>query len=266
MGMVYNREHTVSMRTVSAGLTHVGLRRSHNEDFYHCDDRMGLYIVADGVGGHAKGEVASREAAGEVVVWIRRHAAEIDTRLERGTPEEITAVRRLVETAVQNACYMVFAMAEQDPEKHGMSTTISTLLLRGGHAFVGQVGDSRVYRARKGTLAQITEDHTLVNYRLKQGLITAEEARTSSAKNVITRAVGHKDYVQVDTFEDDALPGDRYFLCTDGFHGYTPPPPDDEVLKIVTLPTLEAGVKAAIDLGNRMGGRDNVTAILVRVL
>jgi serine/threonine protein phosphatase PrpC len=252
------------MRTLSAGLTHVGQRRSHNEDFYFCDDRLGLYIVADGVGGHAKGEVASREAAEETVVWMRRHLAEIDRRVETGGEAEIIAVRRLVETAVQNACYMVYAMAEQDPEKHGMSTTISVLLLRGGHAFVAQVGDSRVYRARAGGLEQITEDHTLVNVRLKQGLITAEEARSSSARNVITRAVGHKDYVQVDTFEGMAIAGDRYFLCTDGFHGYFPS--DEEVLEIAMAPTLEGGVRRAIDLANHHGGRDNVTAILVRVL
>lgn len=252
------------MRSLSAGLTHVGLKRSHNEDFYFCDDRLGLYIVADGVGGHAKGEVASREAAEEVVVWMRRHGLEIDERLARGGPDDIFAVRRLVESAVQNACYMIFAMAEQDPEKYGMSTTMSALLVRAGHAFVAQVGDSRVYRLRDGTLEQITEDHTLVNYRLKQGLITQEEARTSNAKNVITRAVGHKDYVQVDTFAAEASTGDRYFLCTDGFHGYTPP--DDDVREIVGTASLEAGVRRAIELANQLGGRDNVTAVIVRIL
>jgi PPM family protein phosphatase len=252
------------MRTVSAGLTHVGQKRTHNEDFYVCEDKLGLYIVADGVGGHAKGEVASREAVEEVVIWVRRHAAEIDRQLAIGGAEEITAVRRLLESAVQSACYMVFALAEQDPEKHGMSTTMSVLLLRQGHAFVAQVGDSRVYRARGGVLVQITEDHTLVNYRLKQGLITAEEAKSSTAKNVITRAVGHKDYVQVDTFDGEAFASDRYFLCTDGFHGYSPS--DDQVLELVTAASLETGVRRAIDLANGLGGRDNITAVLVRVL
>jgi protein phosphatase len=137
-------------------------------------------------------------------------------------------------------------------------------VVRGGRAFVAQVGDSRVYRARDGVLSQVTEDHTLVNYKMKQGLMTADEAKTSSVRNVITRAVGHKDYVEVDTFESPVLVGDRYFLCTDGFHCYMPE--DDQVLAIVTTPTLERGVRRAVDLANDLGGRDNVTAVLVRVL
>lgn len=252
------------MRTVSAGLTHVGQRRAHNEDYFLCDDKTGLYVVADGVGGHAKGEVASREAVEEAAMWVKRHLQEIDRRLERGTIEDIAAVRRLVESGVQSACYMVYAMAEQDPEKHGMSTTMSALLVRGGRAFVAQVGDSRVYRVRENELMQVTEDHTLVNHKVKQGLMTAEEARTSPTRNVITRAVGHKDYVEVDTFESEAKGGDRYFLCTDGFHGYLPA--EQEVQGIMTAPTLERAVRRAVDLANELGGRDNVTAVMVRVL
>jgi serine/threonine protein phosphatase PrpC len=220
--------------------------------------------VADGVGGHAKGEVASRTAVEEVVMWVRRHLPEIDARLASGGADDVAAVRRLLESGVQSACYMVYALAEQDPEKAGMSTTMSALLVRGGRAFIAQVGDSRVYRVRAGELLQITEDHTLVNYRLKQGLITAEEARVSAVRNVITRAVGHKDYVQVDTFDAEASAGDRYFLCTDGFHGYTPP--DRDVLALVSTPMIERGVANAIDLANQLGGRDNVTAVIVKVL
>ncbi|SRR6266568_4093640 len=251
------------MRTLSAGSTHVGQKRAHNEDFYVCDDRLGLYVVADGVGGHAKGEIASREAVEQVVMWVRRHLADIDRNIAEGG-DGLAHVRRLLESGVQSACYMVYALAEQDPEKHGMSTTMSLLLVRGGHAFVAQVGDSRVYCMHGGEITQVTEDHTLVNYRIKQGLMTEEEARTSAAKNVITRAVGHKDYVQVDTFEFPAVAGDRYFLCTDGFHGYDPDP--DEVAAIVKAPTLDGGVGDAIDLANRLGGRDNITAVLVKVV
>jgi protein phosphatase len=251
------------MRTVSAGGTDVGRKRPHNEDFYVCDDRTGLYVVADGVGGHAKGEIASREAVEEIVGWVRRHLAQIDADVLKGD-DGLVAVRRLLESGVQSACYMIYGLAEQDPEKYGMSTTLSLLLLRGGHAFIAQVGDSRVYRQRGDETVQVTEDHTLVNYRLKQGLMTEAEARTSAAKNVITRAVGHKDYVQVDTFDSVALAGDRYFLCTDGFHGYEP---DAEIVRgIVATPKLEQGVRAAIDLANELGGRDNVTAVLVQVV
>src|SRR5262249_27735147 len=143
----------------------------------------------------------------------------VDREMMTGTADAIERIRRLLESGVQQACYMIYGLAELDPAKRGMSTTLSVLLLRNTRAFVAQVGDSRVYRLRGNSVVQLTEDPTLVNYKLKQGLITAEEANRS-AKNVITRAVGHRDYVEVDTFDTDCLPGDKFFLCTDGFHGY----------------------------------------------
>jgi protein phosphatase len=251
------------MRTLSAGLTHVGQKRHHNEDFFLCDDVVGLYVVADGVGGHAKGEIASQEAVEQMVMWVRRHLAEVDREVSSGGPDGLFRVRRMLESGVQSACYMIYGIAEQDPEKRGMSTTISVLLVRTGHAFTAQVGDSRVYHLRASKLTQITEDHTLINYRLKQGLITAEEAKRASGKNVITRAVGHKEYVQVDTTGEKVEAGDRFFLCSDGFHGYVEA--DDEVVGIVQAEPMDKGVKRAIDLANERGGRDNITAILVTV-
>ena len=129
-------------------------------------------------------------------------------------------IRRLLESGVKNACYMVFGMAELDPEKKGMSTTLSALLIRANLAFAAHVGDSRVYRVRKGAVLQLTEDHTLINYKVKHGMMTKAEAEKASGKNVITRAVGHKDYVQVDTADIDVAAGDRFLLCSDGLHGY----------------------------------------------
>jgi protein phosphatase len=222
------------MRTVSAGLTDVGKKRPHNEDALVVDDVLGLYIVADGVGGHAKGEIASNESVEEVAMWVRRHLPEIDEGLAQGSADAYAKIRRLIESGVQSACYMLFALAEQDPEKKGMSTTMSLLLARNGHAFVAQVGDSRVYRLRGEALSQLTEDHTLINYKLKHGLITPEQAKSSQGKNVITRAVGHRDYVQVDTFDVAVVPGDRFMLCTDGLHGYLDT--DDEVTARTTSP------------------------------
>ena len=251
------------MRLVSAGLSDVGRRRPHNEDAFLCDDSLGLYIVADGVGGHAKGEVDSAEAVEQLAMWVKRHVGDMDRAIALGGADARVDLRRLLEGGVQSACYMVYGMAEMDPEKRGMSTTMSVLLVRGGHAFVGQVGDSRVYRLRGGVLTQLTEDHTLVNYELKHGLITAEEARTATKKNVITRAVGHKDYVQVDTFDAEVMPLDRYFLCTDGLHGYIDD--EEELAEIMTTEPIEQGVKKAIDDANRLGGRDNITAIICAV-
>jgi protein phosphatase len=250
------------MRISSSGLTDVGRKRPINEDSYQCDDAIGLYVVADGVGGHAKGEIASQEAVEQVVMWVRRHLPDLDAAMARGE-DGYTEVRRTLESGVQSACYMVFGLAEQDPDKRGMSTTMSVLLARNGHAFVAQVGDSRVYRMRGGALTQMTEDHTLINYKLKHGLITPEEARKAGGKNVITRAVGHKDYVQVDTFQAEALAGDRYLLCTDGLHGCVQQ--DAEIVTLLAASTLAEATRGAIDFANDRGGRDNITAVVVQI-
>ena len=133
----------------------------------------------------------------------------------------------------------------------------------GHHAYAAHVGDSRVYRVRDDSVLQITEDHTLINYKLKHGMISAEDAEKSSAKNVITRAVGHKDYVQVDTFAEAAELDDRYLLCSDGLHGYFRD--NLEVATLLSMEPMEAGARRAIQLANERGGRDNITALLVRV-
>jgi serine/threonine protein phosphatase PrpC len=251
------------MRNHSVGVTDVGRRRPHNEDYFLCDDEVGLYVVADGVGGHAKGEIASQEAVEQLHMWVRKHLRDADKYISTKTIEGLLTVRRMLESGVQSACYMVFGMAEQDPEKRGMSTTMSALLIRRGQSFVAQVGDSRVYRMRQGVLTQMTEDHTLVNYKLKQGLITAEEAKNATGKNVITRAVGHKDYVQVDTGQDAVVSGDRFFLCTDGFHGYMND--DVDLVSILRVEPIEKAAKAAISYANDRGGRDNITAVIVSI-
>jgi protein phosphatase len=157
---------------------------------------------------------------------------------------------------------MVFAMAELDRDKTGMGTTISALLVLGNHAVIGQVGDSRVYRVREGATAQLTEDHTLIAWELKQGLITPEQAKKSPHRNIITRAVGNRDYVQVDTSLVELLPADRYLLCSDGLHGYLRP---DEIAPMCVADG-QTVVNQLIDLANTRGGKDNITAVLVEVL
>jgi serine/threonine protein phosphatase PrpC len=255
------------MHTRSAAQSDVGRKRQINEDSFHRDDALGFYVVADGVGGHSKGEVASQEAVEQLVMWVRGRRGELDPLCQRvatGDHEARWDIRRLLEAGIKSACYMVFGMAELDPEKRGMSTTMSCLLVAGGNCYAGHVGDSRVYRVRAREVLQVTEDHTLINYKLKQGLITAEEAQTMSGKNVITRAVGHKDYVQVDTADLDARAGDRFFLCTDGMHGYLDEP--SEVAELVGDGPLEDGVAAAVALANTRGGKDNITVLAIEVL
>ncbi|ACY18360.1 PP2C family protein-serine/threonine phosphatase [Haliangium ochraceum] len=258
------------MITVSVGLSDVGRKRTVNEDALHRDDSMGFYVVADGVGGRSKGEIASRETVEQLRMWMRDSAPELEkwvSACERGDRDAIWEVRRLLENGVQSACWMVFGMAQLDPEMRGMSTTCSALLIRGGYAFAAHVGDSRVYRLRdrdnERTVLQLTEDHTLINYKLKHGLLTPEEAAQAPGKNLITRAVGHKDYVQVDTADIDVRPGDRFLLCSDGLHRYLPE--DGEVADLIGADSIQTSAHAAIALANQRGGKDNITAVVVEV-
>ena len=229
------------------------------------DDALGLWVVADGMGGQAAGEVASQQAVETVHEMVRGglHPRE-STRpapFNGGAPAKpvLPNRARVLESAVQAATYMVFGMAEQDRSKSGMGTTISVMLSTPTGALLGQVGDSRIYRVRGGFAQQLTEDHTLINWQLQQGLITEQEAKTSKQKNVITRAVGNKDYVQVDILEVDVEPGDVFVLCSDGLHGYLT---TEEIPSIVELGDRRA-VDALIDLANLRGGKDNITVALV---
>jgi PPM family protein phosphatase len=253
------------LRRRSYALTDIGRKRPQNEDAFLADDTLGLYVVADGVGGHAKGEVASAESVEQVRNYVSANYALVSSLLAHGDDGEVDRrmeLRRLLESAVQNACYMVFSIAEQDPEGVGMSTTLSALLVAGDLAGIAQVGDSRVYRLSHGATSQITVDHTLLNQRLREGLASPGEARTMRGRNVITRAVGHHDYVEVDTFAVDLEPGDRFLLCTDGLHGYLAP---GEVDALLAEPTVEAAVRRGVDLANERGGKDNITALVVGI-
>ena len=239
----------------------VGRVRKGNEDAFFRDDALRLYVVADGMGGHAAGEVASAEAVDTVFGMVKRGLPALgDPEVALDEPRARAACR-IVEGAIQAATYMVFAIGELDRKKSGMGTTISCALFVGGSIVVGQVGDSRVYRIRDLEAEQLTEDHTLIAWQMKRGLISEEEARVSPYKNVITRAVGSRDYVEVDTAVYDVAPADRFLLCSDGLHGYL-----NEV-DLATLSELggQQAVDALVDAANERGGRDNITAILVEV-
>ena len=255
------------MKLLSVARTDVGRRRQINEDALFRDDARGFYVVADGVGGHNKGEIASREAVEQLRMWVSGAGRDLDRLVAQvlgGDGEGVWEIRRLLESGVKSACYMVYGMAELDPEKKGMSTTLSALLIRANLAFAAHVGDSRVYRVRQNSVLQLTEDHTLINYKVKHGMMTKAEAEKAAGKNVITRAVGHKDYVQVDTADIDTAIGDRFLLCSDGLHGYFTS--ETEVAQLCGDGELEECAEAAIGLANQRGGKDNITAVVVEVL
>jgi protein phosphatase len=248
----------------SSGKTDVGRVRKHNEDSYLIDDELGLYVVADGLGGHAAGEVASEEAVYTIRAWVRRERPRVISLVEDPyDTEQQAAAENILRGAIQAATYFVHSMAEFDDSKAGMGTTASVLMLIGRVAIFGQVGDSRIYLARDEQIAQITEDHTLIAAQIREGMITEEEARYAPHRNVITRAVGSHEYVEVDTRVVETVPGDRFLLCTDGLHGYLES--NEEALRFLMLP-IDVATTQLTELANTRGGKDNITSIVVEVL
>ena len=255
------------MRCSAIGLTDVGRRRQSNEDSYLVDAQLGLFVVADGMGGHNAGEVASGEAVDALHAMVKREEAGLRALEELASADAKAAsfalhkTLRVVESAVQAATYMVFGLGQANPDQRGMGTTLSVLLVRGGYAITAQVGDSRIYMVRDKTVEQLTEDHTLVAWQLKKGIITEEQARVSRQKNVITRAVGSREYVQVDTRSFPVFVGDRFLICSDGLHGYL----EETEIGGIMAGALDQVVERAIQIANQRGGRDNITAIAVEL-
>ncbi len=247
----------------SIGHTDVGRVREHNEDAYAVNDELGLYVVADGMGGAAAGEVASAEAVDTVSGMVRNGREKIQAFNNNPSEENRFAVRRMLESALQAATYMVFGMAAQDPSQKGMGTTISALLIANDQAFIAQVGDSRVYVMRGGRCVQVTQDHTLVNLHVSMGILTPEQAKTAKNRNLVTRAVGVREYVQVDTFDLKCQSEDAFLLCSDGLHDYYKD--EKEILETIGVgeKNLMAAAKRLIAKANERGGRDNITSVLV---
>jgi serine/threonine protein phosphatase PrpC len=250
------------MATRHYGFTDVGRVRAHNEDAFLADAALGLFVVCDGVGGRARGEIASQETVEFICDFIKGDATDIEVARAGGSLDEAARVRlaALVRGAIQSACYMVHTMGEMDPERRGMSTTASVVLITGAWATVGWVGDSRVYLGHAGEHVQLTDDHTLVNFQIRQGLMTPEEARLSRLKHVITRAVGHREFVEVDTRQLELSPGDKLLLCSDGLHEYIE---DDPLLTSLFDMPLDRAAREAVRHANDCGGRDNITALFV---
>ena len=244
------------------GLTDVGRKRQHNEDSMLVDAQLGAYVVADGMGGHAAGEVASARAIEVFKQQIASNRQALKDLQSNPTQANRGAAAALVEVSIQRACADIYRMAAADSTKRGMGTTFVCLVVAGSKGVIGHVGDSRVYLVRNGQCHRLTEDHTLVAAQLKAGTITKEQAATSQYRNVITRAVGIQESVQVDTLIVDLLPGDTFILCSDGLHGYLQ---DEEVAPIVAAAPAKELPKKFITLANERGGKDNVTAVLVSV-
>ena len=246
--------------------TDVGKKREINEDNFLVDKKLQLFVVADGMGGHASGEVASQLAVHEFRAAVESNKDMIERFANGDTSVRPQDILAMLESAIHSAGSAVYQRGQDEPEKRGMGTTTSALLITGERGFIAHVGDSRIYMLRAGQVVQLTEDHSLLNELIRRGKITKEGFEDSpykAYKNAVTRAVGVYETVQGDTIDFEILPGDQFLICSDGLHAYL----DDA--KIIEL--LRAG-DAATDVAQKLvahanagGGHDNITALVVRV-
>ncbi|MFB6371834.1 MAG: protein phosphatase 2C domain-containing protein [Bradymonadaceae bacterium] len=242
--------------------TDTGRKRGHNEDNFLVDRSLGLFVVCDGMGGHAAGEVASAAA----IQTIRSIVAEGGPSIQQGSglhrrPDDESAILELLERAVQEASRRVWQMGQDDEDRRGMGTTCSLIMFVGQRGFVAHVGDSRIYRMREAGVTQLTDDHSLRNHLIQEGQLDADEEM--DRENAVTRAVGAAETIEVDSFAIDLTPGDRFVLCSDGLTEYLDDP--DVLLEVAGAKDLEAATDACIAHANTSGGKDNVTALLVEV-
>lgn len=253
------------MKIRYAAKTDVGMKRTHNEDYFSLIEDEQLFLVADGMGGHASGEVASKMAAETISEFYQRTREDEDVTWPYKMDRSLSYVENRLVCAIKLANLRIFETSCRDIRYKGMGTTIVSTLVVGDKVYVGHVGDSRVYRIREGGISQLTRDHSLLeDYKEAKPDMTEEEERNFPHKNVITRALGMRETVQVDIRAHQIKSGDVYLLCSDGLSGMVP---DDQILQITTnAKSLERAVAELVDAANRNGGTDNVTTLMLQCL
>jgi len=246
------------------GLTDVGRKRKHNEDAYLVDAERGLFVVADGMGGHAAGEVASRITVESMQEFIAASDDPTDSSWPFGYGNRSASGGNRLTAAVEKANEKVMRAVANRPELKGMGTTVVAALIEAERATLVHVGDSRAYLFRDGDLKRLTDDHSWVQEQVNAGILSEDEAKTHPLKNVVTRALGGSPHVSVDLIEVPLRPGDRFLLCSDGLTGMVT---DEEILEFFqTEPPPESAVRRLVELANERGGVDNITSIVVDVL
>jgi protein phosphatase len=250
------------LRIEVAGQTDVGRKRAHNEDNFAVFSHLGLYIVADGMGGHASGEVASKMAIDTMSQFFETTSQDP----ERTWPYKMDRSKGYEENrlvcGIKLSNLRIFESAQKNSKQRGMGTTIVSLFAVEDGIYICHVGDSRVYRVRNGKIEQLTEDHSLLNDYKKMKRLSPEEIEAFPHKNVIVRALGMKDTVKVDTRFELPQEGDTMLLCSDGLAG---PVSDEEMLDIVQrAPDLPSAAAQLIAQANAAGGPDNITCVLAR--
>ena len=227
------------------GLTHVGKVRSSNQDVLVLSDELQLYGVADGMGGHNGGETASAGARDEVI------------RALTGQKPSLDALR----TAIETANTALFRQQQEDETLSGMGTTLSVMWMSEHFVYIGHVGDSRVYCLRDGEFQQMTDDHSLVGELLRLGYITPEQAEKHPNKNVITRAVGTEEGIQIDLAVEERREGDVWLICSDGLHGMVS---DSQMEALLKENAPKAAAEKLLEAALKAGGRDNISVVVLR--
>lgn len=245
------------------GMTDVGRKRDKNEDSLLVDGELGIFVVADGMGGHQGGEFASRIAVQTV--------SETMTQLARD-PEATIATDRLFDRsqpgerlryAIRIASSKIYDEACQNPHLKGMGTTIVSLYIHEGRGFIAHAGDSRAYLLRQGQMKQVTSDHSLVAEQLRAGFITQAEIKNHKYKNIITRSVGFQEDVEVDLTTVALESGDRFLLCSDGLSNLVD---ESELQRVLAGSSPKNACRRLIEAANQKGGDDNITLVIVSIL
>lgn len=251
------------MKISYQAVTDVGRKRKGNEDSLFVNPEMRLFVVADGMGGHAAGEVASRIAVDSINEFVCLTGGDDEITWPFGLDESISYDGNRLKTAVRYANRKVLDATRESSEYEGMATTVAAVLVDGDTANLAHVGDSRIYLFREGQLSLLTNDHSWVNEQLQNGVLTAEQARTHPLRNVVTRALGGRNDLLVEMQAHPMLTGDLLLLCSDGL---TTMLPDEEIGRLVR--EADGDVTSAADAlvaeANARGGEDNITVVLVR--
>ncbi len=246
------------------GITDAGLVRDHNEDTIGTDNELGLLVLADGMGGHKGGEVASAMAVDSILQELKKNLPEIASgNIDDKTGYSLESMA--IEAAIKKANQIVYEAAQGNIKYEGMGTTVVVLLFYDNRITIAHVGDSRLYRMRDGSLEQMTRDHTLLQELVDRGFYTKKEARESLNKNLVTRAVGVNPAVDVDLLEDVALQNDVYLLCSDGLTDMI----TDDLIEDIQLNYKDDLQKMNTELVKQAkdhGGKDNVSVMLAQVL
>jgi serine/threonine protein phosphatase PrpC len=252
------------MRAIAAGVSDVGLQREHNEDSFVVLKEYDLFVVADGMGGHRAGDVASKLAT-ETISEFFKATANDDVTWPFHFDTNLSEEENRLLTGIRVANRQIFERSTRSREYHGMGTTVVGAMFspRKNRMYIGHVGDSRCYRVRGGQIQLLTRDHSLINDYLLAMPDLTEEQRSELPKNVITRALGMQDQVVVDIQHDEPKPNDVYCLCSDGLSGMVT---DEEILKIVaSAPDIGEACRTLIAKANEHGGEDNITAVLIKI-